>query len=201
VSPELENARGSILKVGGGRGFVVDLPHPLGGTERAVITAAHCLPHLPPAHPTSYTEERTFADLIGPLGSESAVWAECYFVDPIADLAILGQPDSQELSDEWEAHRTLLDELPALVIAPAMPGPAWRLSLAGEWVAGTVTGVRRGISADWSADVESGMSGSPIIQDGCAVGLVSIGNHFDPPLTRGLPAWVFVPTDTPRSGR
>jgi hypothetical protein len=28
------------------------------------------------------------------------VWAECLFVDPIADLAVLGAPDSQELHDK-----------------------------------------------------------------------------------------------------
>jgi hypothetical protein len=65
-----------LLHVGDGRRFVVD--------ER-VITAAHCLPHQPPAHGALGLEERTYQNLLGPLG-ERTVWAELLFADPIADL-------------------------------------------------------------------------------------------------------------------
>jgi hypothetical protein len=40
----------------GGRGFVIELY-----AERYVLTVAHCLPELPPAHGMSYTEDRTRA--------------------------------------------------------------------------------------------------------------------------------------------
>jgi hypothetical protein len=51
----------AVVKVGnGGRGFVVETKH----RSRIVITAAHCLTgdgrQLPPAHPYSYLEERTY---------------------------------------------------------------------------------------------------------------------------------------------
>src|SRR5437867_2361147 len=95
----------SVLKVGGGRGFVVN-----GDRDRLIITAAHCLPRFPPCHGLSYTEERTYAKLLGPLGRKKpTVWAECLFVDPVADIAVLGPPDGQELYDEWGAYERLVE--------------------------------------------------------------------------------------------
>jgi hypothetical protein len=38
----------AVVRVGDGRGFIVGLDD-TGMLERFVITAAHCLPHLPPA--------------------------------------------------------------------------------------------------------------------------------------------------------
>ncbi len=95
---DLLEATRSILKVGDGRGFVVN-----GERDRLVITAAHCLPRFPPCHAASYLEERTYAALLGVLGRKKpTVWAECLFVDPVADIAVLGPPDDQELSDEYD---------------------------------------------------------------------------------------------------
>jgi hypothetical protein len=76
----------AIIKVGDGRGFLVAAGPRIG---RCVITAAHCLPHLPPPHPASYTAERTYTKLLGGLDEECAIWAECLFVDPVADVAVL----------------------------------------------------------------------------------------------------------------
>ena len=75
---KIETATQAILTVGGGRGFIVR-----GRSNCYVITAAHCLPHFPPCASVSPVEERTYSDLLGPLGAEPAVWAECLFVDPI----------------------------------------------------------------------------------------------------------------------
>jgi hypothetical protein len=36
-----------------------------------IVTAAHCLPHLPPAHPYSYSYERGYMKLLGPLNGKS----------------------------------------------------------------------------------------------------------------------------------
>jgi hypothetical protein len=77
----------AVVKVGGGRGFIVKR-----ADDQVVITAAHCLPFFPPAHPMSYLQERTFEALLGPLGTKPTVWAECKFVDPIADIAVLSSP-------------------------------------------------------------------------------------------------------------
>ena len=73
----LPSAKAAMVTIGEGRGFLVGAR-----MGRIVVTAAHCLPHLPSAHPASYTEERTYPGLLGPLGGEPTVWAECLFVDP-----------------------------------------------------------------------------------------------------------------------
>jgi hypothetical protein len=56
----------------------------------------------------SFTEERTYQNLLGRLGEEPSVWAECVFVDPIADIAVLGEPDNQELSEQAEGYGALV---------------------------------------------------------------------------------------------
>src|SRR5689334_2769291 len=71
---------GSVVRVGEGRGFIVEARDCRVG--RLVVTAAHCLPYLPPAHPSSYTEERTYGELLGSLDEAPTLAAECIFVDP-----------------------------------------------------------------------------------------------------------------------
>jgi hypothetical protein len=53
----------AVVRVGDGRGFVVDL-----GRERVIITAAHCLPwkKLPAPQPGYSGDIATFANLLGP---------------------------------------------------------------------------------------------------------------------------------------
>ena len=93
-----------------------------------VVTAAHCLVDaflangtqgLPSCHPARYTEDGTYKALLGPLGAEPTVWATCLFVDPIAGIAVLGQPDNQVLIDEAAAFDALMDSVRALAIADA----------------------------------------------------------------------------------
>jgi hypothetical protein len=115
-------ALSAVVGVGGGRGFVVERQGRF-GSVRYVITAAHCLPErsngqaLPPAHGFSYTEERTYMDLLAPLGKEPSVWCECLFVDPIADIAVLGAADNQELAEQAEAYEALVEAAIPLKIA------------------------------------------------------------------------------------
>lgn len=102
----------SIVTVGDGRGFVVEasivqLMHDfktrewrsLKRSQSYIITAAHCLPHLPPCHGASYVQERTYPNLVGPLGEAPTVAVECLFVNPVADIAVLGKPDDVGLAD------------------------------------------------------------------------------------------------------
>jgi hypothetical protein len=81
-----------------------------------VITGAHCLPDLPrrTAHPI---RKSTFANLLGTLGSEATVWCKCLFCEPIADIAIIGSPDGQQLYDEAEAYEALVDACEPIGIA------------------------------------------------------------------------------------
>jgi hypothetical protein len=160
MSKQFETMKAAILRVGDGRGFVVKHRNYLGMEERAIITAAHCLPDLPRPHPARYIHEETYQNLLGPLRGIPTVWTACLFVDPIADVAVLGQPDNQALSDEADAYDQLLEGMETLTIADAPAqgvevltfgdqkvrnptpgvGPARVLSLEGDWLDGRVSG-------------------------------------------------------------
>jgi hypothetical protein len=104
----LGDVQDAILMVGRGRGFIVQPRLGLYPEVPVVLTAAHCLPHLPPS-PSFRMEERTYPRLLGPLdSSEPSIWAECVFVDPIADIAVLGEPDERNLHEECLAYRELV---------------------------------------------------------------------------------------------
>lgn len=60
-----EETKRAVIRVGDGRGFIVEHGH-----DRLVITAAHCLPEFPPCHGASFLEERTYGNLLGLLGAE-----------------------------------------------------------------------------------------------------------------------------------
>lgn len=94
IAPERTAA---VIRVGkGGRGFIVDA-----NPRRYVVTAAHCLP--------KYPEEWTFKWFLGTLGQRPTVWTTCVFVDWVADIAVLGGPDSGVLPDEYDAYVALTD--------------------------------------------------------------------------------------------
>jgi hypothetical protein len=93
----------SLVRVGGGngRGFVVQARERF--QQRYVITAAHCLPRVPGPPGFRNEWEETIGEVLGPLGEEATVWAECVYVDPIADIAVLMTPDTQSLFKEATA--------------------------------------------------------------------------------------------------
>lgn len=186
------HAQGAIVRVGDGRGFVSEARR----RRRIVVTAAHCLPHLPPPHPASYADERTFASLLGPVGEETSIWAECLFVDPVADLAVLGAPDSGDLGEESDAYEDFVDARPALsIVMPRDGARVWLLALDAGWHACSArlpAGVDRTIAlVGEGAAWERGTSGSPILDDdGNAVGVVSVGAELNPVLVNCLPRWL-----------
>jgi hypothetical protein len=141
----------SVIKVGGGRGFVIvsrvknpPWPHLKHSTiklnthheYRLVVTAAHCLPKFPEQGAATLDNfECTYKDLLGTLdGKRKNVWAECLYVDPVSDVAILGTPDTQELGDYADAYAELTDAAPALRIGNAKSGHGWMLSLKRRWI-------------------------------------------------------------------
>ena len=93
-NPTLKNAVAAagraLVAVGeqGGRGFVIKTR-----SGPLVITAAHCLPALPVPHP--WAEDSRVWRVLGPIGKKPTVIAECCFVDPVADIAVLGPPSDQ----------------------------------------------------------------------------------------------------------
>ncbi len=169
----IEGAFAAVVTVGAGRGFIVGM-----GRQRFVITAAHCLPEPPPPG-NVFTEERTYPHLLAPLNSPPSILAECVFVDPVADLAVLVSPDNQIFFDKAFAFDDLVDSVPALNIAAAKNGEAWMLSLEGVWAPCVL---RVPAAAHWMASIHvenflpgiaAGMSGSPIISPtGEAVGAI-----------------------------
>ena len=100
--------RRATIRVGGGRGFVI--AH---GEARLVLTAAHCLPRLP--EPVIDEYAGIYPNLLGRLdGKRRRIWAECRFVDPIADLAVFAVPDPfvfdvrSRAYERWTARRATL---------------------------------------------------------------------------------------------
>jgi hypothetical protein len=188
----------AVVRVGGGRGFVVESDR-----ERFVITAGHCLPNLPPSMSGMHTYEQTYANLIGIIGEEPSLWAECVFVDPVSDLAVLGAPDNQEVYEEWLAYKDMIDAATPLSIGglrlsrssvvlssgetetilrkPQADCSAWLLSLDGEWFRCSITGLGRSLwISGATADIVGGMSGSPILNDdGEAIGVVCVSSSAD----------------------
>jgi hypothetical protein len=172
-----------------------------------VVTAAHCLPKLPRAHAAAHWYEPTYRKLLGSLDGKTRVSVECLFVDPIADIAVLGCPDDQELGDEAKAYHELTDNVQVLRIGNARSGRGWVLSLDGHWVRTTkeIFSSPGGVVLSINP-IEAGMSGSPILNEaGRAVGVAVVGPKTEstangerrneragpqPMLMRNLPGWL-----------
>src|SRR5260370_28983613 len=155
----------AVLRVGEGRGFLVKRP-----PQCRVLPPAPCLPDLPPPHSCAYLEELTYRRLLGPLGTEPTVWAHILFVDPVADIAVLGAPDGQVLSEQADTYEALMASAHPLAVAEApiqrdhkaAEGEARVLSLDGHWRDGRV--VRRGglLGLTPGAILLTRIAGSPI---------------------------------------
>ena len=210
----------SVITVGGGRGFVVMTRHVrLINDQRTgewrsrksrrplIITAAHCLPSFPPCHGASYIQERTYQNLIGPLGESPSVWAECLFADPIADIAVLGEPDGQVWYDECNAYCALIEPAPGLRMSDPKENTssAWLLSLDREWLRCDVVhnGGQWHILNAEKPGIQSGMSGSPILNRDrtAAIGVLCLSGGTgpdagateggpNPRLATNLPGWM-----------
>jgi hypothetical protein len=104
--------------------------------------------------------------VLGPLGQKPRVLAECLFVDPIADIAVLSAPDAQEFYEEREAWSALVDGVDALQIGDMSEQPTvWLLHLDGTWQKAQAKHTRGIWLTDAAGTCEDGMSGSPILRD------------------------------------
>jgi hypothetical protein len=166
-----ERLKSGVITVGDGCGFVVE-----GAGERLVITAAHCLPSLPPALPSFGFEARTYGPLLALRGEAPRAWAVCRFVDPIADIAVLGSPDNPHADD----YKALIGTATALPFGDSVRhpvnfwAPARLLSLDDRWFSCTI---RHFGGPLWITHADErvlgGMSGSPIVAvAGTAIGVV-----------------------------
>ncbi len=226
-----------------GRGFIVATEN----GERFVITAAHCLPkyscgacnaceaeepekccegtvtRLPPAHRASFPRERSYRNLLGLLGEPGTVSAECVFVDPVSDIAVLREPNAV-VADEWGESDlaysalvnwglsvTAFEAIPieklqdaSMMVRPIPVAPrdngsgkgdgdklARLLALNGCWFdcSGETSGGAL-VLANCCERIESGMSGSPILNSaGQAIGVVTLDTD-NPRLLQCLPFWL-----------
>jgi len=167
-----------VVKVGDGRGFVIEqrvrVSKPTMFVERRlIVTAAHCLPNLPPRHPGSYAGERTFAKLLASLDDKKKTSG------PSARSSIPLR--TLPCSRESDAYFDLVNDAPVLRIGTARSGPGWVLSLQNQWVP-----IRTELgSGPWGAWLEidavyPGMSGSPILNDsGRAIGVITMGQELE----------------------
>ena len=181
-----EDIKRAVITVDEARGFILETPD-----NRLVVTAAHCLPRLPVSASISSTEERTYPELIGPPnGDRPKVWAECLFVDPVADIAVLGSPDDQSLYEESKAYDELTRNLPPLRISDAAEhASAWLLTLDNRWVRCEATHIDGSLWIENAAvPIIGGMSGSPILNAyGMVIGVLccSAGTEGKPDTQSG----------------
>lgn len=194
---KVEAQRHSIVKVGDGRGFIVkgNDPRYKGFGERFIITAVHCLPSMPACDLMRYTEDATFADLIGAIDGAATIWTECVFADAVSDLAILDNPDDQELFEKAELYEEFTQAATPIRIREGRAGErVWVLGLDGDFKAGVLAWVGLGtITVKGLADaIKPGTSGSPILgDDGFAISLCQIGTDggiVDDCISVNLPA-------------
>ena len=190
----------SVLRVGEGRGFMLGDDD---SGDRFIITACHCLPHLPPAGPT-YIEERIYQSFVSRLGEDRRVSVECLFADPVSDIAVLGQADPQSCAEEAIEY-SRFDEG---IQQPFRIGDAsdeithdidaWLVSLDGHLFRCKMRGACIHQAAE---DIAGGMSGSPILgNDGRAIAVLTNGRGIveercresdrSPFLTKQLPGWI-----------
>lgn len=179
-----ENAGQVVVTVGSGRGAIIRGP-----SIKLIVTAAHCLPRIPRSSLST-----SFTRLLGRLDGEPSIGADCLFVDPIADIAILGP-------DEPDSYFEFIEPLSCLEISRAKEGTHARLlSLKNKWFKCVV---RNSAGPLWLERAElpilDGMSGSPILsEDGRAFGLVngsgtaknSTAGGGHPQLVECLPGWL-----------
>jgi hypothetical protein len=189
-----ESLTSGVVTVGHGRGFVVE-----SADERLVITAAHCLPSLPPAGPSFGLGTRTYGPLLAPREEEPRAWAVCRFVDPIADIAVLGSPDDPHADD----YKALMGTAMALSFGDSVRHPVnfWLparvLSLDGRWFSCTIRHYGGPLWITHAAErVHGGMSGSPIVAEaGTAIGVVCTTTSPreggpNARLSENLPGWL-----------
>jgi hypothetical protein len=136
------------------------------------------------------------------------------FADPVADIAVLSEPDRQELADECNAYEELTGKHEAIRIADtpqdyqpiliktfdgevveaknhrqSLTTRASLLSIHGKWFSCEVKHWPNGPLwiKNATGGIVGGMSGSPIIlDDGSAIGIVCLGSTTDDLLTHAI---------------
>ena len=213
---ERASAMKAIIRVGDGRGFLLKTI-----IGNVVVTAGHCLPHVPPAEQAAGAEQRMYADLLGVLDSNAPrASCECLFFDAVADVAVLGEPEVEKgvlPEDICDSYLAFVEDRPALRLGTlprttkpgVWTGPVWLLTLDGQWEQCTAQHYPQGVRVEGSPELAPpGMSGSPILtNDGRAIAVMTTGDGTQAPngsiqwpvalgrtLVKSLPGWLLTRT-------
>jgi hypothetical protein len=195
VHPDvIDRADRATVVVGRGRGFVVDR-----AGARLVITAAACLPHLPSSNIDPFVDQRSFSNLLAPLRGQPCVCAQCLFVDPVSNLAVMGPVEGEGLIAEVRDYEALMQSVGTLQIGHVQGDTSASFMLRDRgWVQCTISYRGRGPLwvRDAAAVLKGSMPGSPIItNEGFAIGIVASAEDEgsgapQPALADHLPGWL-----------
>ncbi len=192
----------AVVKVGFGRGFVMEAVHP--HWTRVVVTAARCLPERPTSVRLMHDADYLYPDLLGALQEPlPTVPALCVFMDPVADIAVLVGPKTPGVVfNQANAYDALIKPLPPLLMSTETESltSVKVLTLGDQWIDAQITSrALGGLVLDLPQRIHGGMLGSPIVDaDGRVVAVVSSNDHdpcavhpgLQPCLARALPVWL-----------
>lgn len=195
---DYSEAARAIVKVCEGHGFFVQARD----GRRYIITAARCLATLFPfASPASSSSRRCLVR-VGPQNGEATISRKCLFLDPIGDVAVLGQPKEFDELASQEAYAAFAEAHQALKISkvPSDYAEAKLLTGQGVWSGCKIMSYRGPISIHRAHDgLTEKMAGTPILCEGNAVGVCvgppegsdgSTSGGPNPRLEHCLPGWL-----------
>lgn len=197
----------ALLTVGTGRGFLLESNR----GKPLVVTAANCLPFLPPPEITFEPDERNYPALVGHPGHERRISAWSHFIDLIANVAVLGRPCGDEYLVDLYGFDQLTKGATPMTIAdpPKERDLAWIPSIDGQWFRCIVSEMGHQLHVyEHVDDIVKEIAGSPIVaDDGAVIGVVSNTRHpadedwvgMQPRLTEVLPRWLLRSSVVPAS--
>jgi S1-C subfamily serine protease len=134
-------------------------------------------------------------------------WAEVVAAETVADIAVLGPADSQQMSEHHEAFEAFAEAVKGvpLYVGTLRVGasiPVQILTPEGKWITGKVTRSDKpgelpggSLSLDADAGIEGGCSGGPVVsRTGLLIGIVSNGSYYGGSYHGSVPVpWLALP--------
>jgi len=166
-------ARATVkLSTLGGQGVLVN--------GNLILTAAHCIHYVM----TGGTTLGEWEDILNPIETNdgSRFLVQTYAVEVVADIAVLGCPDDQEVSEAAEAFEIFCENTSPLQICCrefelSQPSPIFIYDHKEKWIAGTAKQYRENapfLHIIPDQKIEGGTSGSPVVNGiGELLGVVS----------------------------
>lgn len=148
-----------------------------------ILTAAHCIDFRTDC---SMTITNSFNEKIEYDGRQ--LLALIYAVEPVKDIAVLGEPDTQDYCEEWENYVNTLDSIEPVEISseelePLRDIPAFIYTHKRTWQEVIVrqNGKKVPLLMISGALIEGGTSGGPVVdQKGHLLGVISWTSNTPP---------------------